>query len=87
MLLDDFRVVADQPFPADGETAQAFAFRDSGFLENPKTAAPRSNKDKLCPVFTDLIRGEIFDTNIPARVGSLEVNDTMIAGDTTAVLP
>ena len=63
MLLDDFRVVADQPFPADGETAQAFAFRDSGFLENPKTAAARSNKDKLCPVFTDLIRGKIFDAN------------------------
>jgi hypothetical protein len=87
MFPDDFRVIANEPFSADWKAAQTFAFRDSGFLKNPKTASPSSNKDKLRPIRANLIRAKILDTHVPAGVRLLEISHAMIAGYAAAVLP
>lgn len=47
VFLYNFGIVADQPLPADGKTAEALGFRNSRLLQQRQAATARPHEDKL----------------------------------------
>lgn len=86
MLRDDGGVFADEPLSADGETAEAFGFGDSGTLQERQASAAGADENKLRAITAEISGGEIANGEVPAARVFFEIDDAMIGGDAATIL-
>lgn len=77
-------VIADHEQSADGETADAAALRDAGFLQEGQTAAATADEDEFGFVNVGLTAGILHFDSPSAVFGAVEILDRVVIMDVHA---